>query len=150
MSNDAPAVTELTHRTIVPLAASLTWSTSFLGTDLCPALAHRNVLADEISLFISGTNDTLPFNCYSSEFLRLLGTPTLSGNASNAAIGQVWALAALYAGNCAAVQSETGELIGTAFVARDMIQVVDALKEDGMLRYWGKGHTNRLGKPQLI
>ena len=34
--------------------------------------------------------------------------------------------------------NKTGELIGTAFVARDFMAVVDALKEDGKLRYWGE------------
>ena len=34
--------------------------------------------------------------------------------------------------------NETAEYIGTAFTARDFISVVDALDEDGMLRYWGK------------
>lgn len=27
--------------------------------------------------------------------------------------------------------------MGTAFVVRDMMRIVDALGEDGMLRYWG-------------
>lgn len=31
-----------------------------------------------------------------------------------------------------------GELIGTAFTARDMMRVLDALGEDGLLRYWGE------------
>lgn len=33
---------------------------------------------------------------------------------------------------------ELGTLVGTAFVARDMMQIVDALNDDGMLRYVGK------------
>jgi hypothetical protein len=33
---------------------------------------------------------------------------------------------------------EVGELIGTGFTARDMMQIVDALDEDGMLRFWGE------------
>jgi hypothetical protein len=28
-------------------------------------------------------------------------------------------------------------MLGTAFQARDLMQLVDALQEDGMLRYWG-------------
>jgi hypothetical protein len=42
-----------------------------------------------------------------------------------------------YSGN----GNETGEIIGTAFTARDMMSVAEALKEDdqdGMLRYWGE------------
>lgn len=31
-----------------------------------------------------------------------------------------------------------GDLIGTAYTARDIIQIVDAVEPDGMLRYWGK------------
>lgn len=34
--------------------------------------------------------------------------------------------------------NERGGLIGTAFVARDLMSVVDALGEDGMLRFWGE------------
>lgn len=37
--------------------------------------------------------------------------------------------------------NDTAELVGTAFTARDMISVVDALGEDGMLRYWGELDT---------
>lgn len=35
--------------------------------------------------------------------------------------------------------------MGTAFVARDMMQIVDALKEDGLLRYWGVSYGTVLG-----
>jgi hypothetical protein len=35
------------------------------------------------------------------------------------------------------MRESIGSLLGTAFVARDLIQVVDGLEEDGMLRYWG-------------
>lgn len=51
----------------------------------------------------------------------------------------MWAQGKLKANTCAgAPANKTGELIGTTFVARDFISVVDALKEDGMLRYWGE------------
>ena len=39
---------------------------------------------------------------------------------------------------CEQQEPELGTLVGTAFVARDMMQIVDALSEDGMLRYVGK------------
>lgn len=39
----------------------------------------------------------------------------------------------------------TGELIGTAFVARDMVEIIDALGEDGLLRYWGLSYGSQLG-----
>jgi hypothetical protein len=50
----------------------------------------------------------------------------------------VWARSTIYDQNCAAHQNKTGSLIGTAFVVRDLFQVVDALNEDGLLRYWGE------------
>ena len=39
---------------------------------------------------------------------------------------------------CEQQEPELGTLPGTAFVARDMMQVVDALNEDGKLRYVGR------------
>ncbi|KAM7195852.1 TAP-like domain containing protein [Rhypophila sp. PSN 637] len=38
-----------------------------------------------------------------------------------------------------------GEYVGTTFVARDMTQIVDALGEDGLLRYWGISYGSILG-----
>ncbi|KAH6880366.1 TAP-like protein-domain-containing protein [Thelonectria olida] len=41
---------------------------------------------------------------------------------------------------------KTGRFISTPFVARDMLRVVDALKEDGLLRYWGLSYGATLGQ----
>jgi len=49
----------------------------------------------------------------------------------------VWAEASILAKTCGETQKTNGGLVGMAFTARDMIQIVDALGEDG-LRYWGK------------
>lgn len=69
----------------------------------------------------------------------------VAGKASDVALGLVWAKASLLSARCTAVQNKTGRLIGTAFVARDMMRVVDALGEDGMLRYWGVSYGTVLG-----
>ena len=42
--------------------------------------------------------------------------------------------------------NNTGSLIGTGFVARDMMQIVEALNEDGLLRYWGFSYGTVLGE----
>lgn len=63
-------------------------------------------------------------------------TPPAS-NASNVALGQAWVATTTYALSCAENARDVGELIGTAYTARDMMQIVDALGEDGMLRYYG-------------
>ena len=71
--------------------------------------------------------------------LARLQYPDIAANSSDVALGRIWAQGKLKADVCAgAPGNKTGELIGTAFVARDFISVVDALKEDGMLRYWGE------------
>ncbi|KAK5048096.1 hypothetical protein LTR84_006286 [Exophiala bonariae] len=38
-----------------------------------------------------------------------------------------------------------GELVGTAFVARDIDSIAQALNEDGMIRYWGFSYGTLLG-----
>lgn len=55
---------------------------------------------------------------------------------SDDALGAIWSKATLAAERCTGNQTVNGTLMGTAFVARDLMKVVDALNEDGMLRYW--------------
>lgn len=62
-------------------------------------------------------------------------------NASDVSLGEVWAEVKNKADACTHAQSETGALVGTAFTARDIMNVVDALEEDGKLRLWGKSHS---------
>jgi hypothetical protein len=62
----------------------------------------------------------------------------VSGNSSDVALGRLWARGAINSNLCFQKSNATGSLIGTAFLARDLISVVDALDEDGMLRYWGE------------
>ncbi|KAK5997430.1 Serine protease Hip1-like protein [Cladobotryum mycophilum] len=100
---------------------------------------------DLITFVPRGTNDTLPFSCYADEVSRNIGTSALTGNASDVALGQVWAKATIFAETCHTAQNKTGNFIGTAFVARDMMRIVDALGEDGMLRYWGVSYGSLLG-----
>jgi len=52
--------------------------------------------------------------------------------------GRAWGAGKILSETCFAAQNKTGRFIGTAFVARDLMRVVDALGEDGMLRYWGQ------------
>lgn len=44
---------------------------------------------------------------------------------------------------CAADNEEYGEYIGTAFVARDMLRIVDALGQGSLLNYWGESSPVR-------
>jgi pimeloyl-ACP methyl ester carboxylesterase len=56
-----------------------------------------------------------------------------------------WEIVELFAEQCAKDMADTGSLISTAFVARDMVQIIDALSEDGLLRYWGMSYGTVLG-----
>ncbi|KAH7126338.1 TAP-like protein-domain-containing protein [Dactylonectria estremocensis] len=92
--------------------------------------------------------DTLPFSCYATAEERSLATlvnPFLSGDSSDVPLGRIEAEAENFSQTCYHTQSETGELIGTAFVAKDMIRIVDALDEDGMLQFWGVSYSTLLG-----
>jgi pimeloyl-ACP methyl ester carboxylesterase len=56
-----------------------------------------------------------------------------------------WEIVELFAEQCAKDMADTSSLISTAFVARDMVQIIDALSEDGLLRYWGMSYGTVLG-----
>ncbi|KAI8651071.1 hypothetical protein NCS55_01350100 [Fusarium keratoplasticum] len=95
-----------------------------------------------------GTGDTLTFSCFSNDLERSLFTTGQYKPVAGAfplARGQNWATSEIFAEQCAAAQNETGRFLGTSFVARDMMQIVDALNEDGMLRYWGMSYGTYLG-----
>lgn len=87
-----------------------------------------------------GTNNSLFFSCFNSatEEAAASRLQLVLGNASDTAPGIIWANAEIVAEQCYSNRSRPGELIGTSFTARDMMRIVDALKEDGLLRYWGE------------
>ena len=59
----------------------------------------------------------------------------------------MWAHAKAINNICEEKRGDIGELVGTPFVARDMMKIVDALNEDGKLRYWGKScRLNRIAE----
>jgi hypothetical protein len=57
-------------------------------------------------------------------------------------MGRQWPIQSLFTTKCFEYSDskERGDLIGTAFTIRDMMQIVDALEDDGLLRYWGENN----------
>ncbi|KAI0116151.1 TAP-like protein-domain-containing protein [Hypoxylon sp. NC0597] len=101
---------------------------------------------DLVSWDPRGTRNTLLFECWSgseSAYYDTLGT-TLAGS-SDTATGKLWAESQIQAGKCYDSLKDTGDLVGMAFAARDMMSIVDALGEDGMLRYWGISAGTAMG-----
>ncbi|KAL4913976.1 TAP-like protein-domain-containing protein [Aspergillus aurantiobrunneus] len=101
---------------------------------------------DIIAFDTRGTENTIPFECTQHpidqyEMYRAL----VHSNSSEGAIGMLWARGTIDSEQCAANASRIGSVLTTPFVARDMMQVVDALEEDGLLRYWGISYGTILG-----
>ncbi|GAM88007.1 hypothetical protein ANO11243_060360 [Dothideomycetidae sp. 11243] len=94
-----------------------------------------------------GVGQAMPYSCYQNDTYRIpliYKTPSTS-NSSDAARGRVWGLKKTFSIACAEAISDFGDLVGTAFTARDMMQIVDALNEDGLLHYWGFSYGSILG-----
>ncbi|KAH6658265.1 TAP-like protein-domain-containing protein [Truncatella angustata] len=96
-----------------------------------------------------GTGAALAYSCFESSLERTIATATYPfpvGDAYDTVIGQLWASSKVLANICHERAQNISGLIGTAFVARDLMQVVDAIEEDGLLRFWGFSYGSVLGE----
>jgi pimeloyl-ACP methyl ester carboxylesterase len=61
---------------------------------------------------------------------------------------KAWDDGTWYASSCANTEgnAEIGRFLGTPFVVRDMVRIIDALEEDGLLRFWGRSYSTVLGQ----
>lgn len=104
---------------------------------------------DLVAFDFRGTGELLPFYCVWNVWWNNRGENDIrwSGDDSDTALQGLWEDARAHANNCETNPDtrDVAELIGTAFTARDLISVADALGEDGLLRYWGFGYGTVLG-----
>ncbi|KAH9883328.1 hypothetical protein F4778DRAFT_802507 [Xylariomycetidae sp. FL2044] len=103
---------------------------------------------DLIAFDPRGTGNTLPFSCFDDPAERVLYNAKYllsSGGASDIALSRGFANAEILANICESKGNDLGSLLGTSFVARDLMQVVDSLNEDGLLRFWGFSYGSLLG-----
>jgi len=59
-------------------------------------------------------------------------------DASGTAIGELWAQGKVLADTCNENLKEVGSLVGTAFTARDTMQIIDALDQGPLFNYYSK------------
>ncbi|KAL6240311.1 hypothetical protein RBB50_012778 [Rhinocladiella similis] len=93
-----------------------------------------------------GVNNTLPFSCdIPGVTCKITNPASPLANASDVAIGQRFAASDIRSLRCINRTRDIGRLLGTAFVVRDMVQIIDALNEDRLLRYYGFSWGTLLG-----
>lgn len=105
-------------------------------------------MTSRLTILNSGTGITLPFACLETDMEKIamaLDYALVPRAHDREGLGRFWARGHILTEQCARRQNATGELIGTAFTARDMVSVADALGEDGMIRYWGFSYGTTLG-----
>ncbi|RDA90708.1 hypothetical protein CP533_4947 [Ophiocordyceps camponoti-saundersi (nom. inval.)] len=98
-----------------------------------------------------GTANTLPFTCndpvfWEQTFWQEPIFPVRDDpRGPDSDLGRLWARGSTLADVCARKHNDTGRLISTAFVARDLVRVAEALDDDGLVRYWGFSYGTTLG-----
>ncbi|CAJ0542957.1 Ff.00g003380.m01.CDS01 [Fusarium sp. VM40] len=120
---------------------------AYLGQDFRNIMGGHN---DIISFDPRGVGRTIPFACNTSstsaELARRSQKDLPQADLWEYVKNEGWARMQAVAEACYETQQENGRFLSTAFTARDMIKIVDALKEDGKLRYWGISYGTILGQ----
>ncbi|KAE8420287.1 TAP-like protein-domain-containing protein [Aspergillus pseudocaelatus] len=98
-----------------------------------------------------GTANTLTAYCSTNVTEKLaIGTESRLNDfpkpSDEMGIGRQWAGSGLYARYCSEGElKENGAYLSTAFTARDLMQIVDTVTDDGLLKYWGFSYGTVLG-----
>jgi hypothetical protein len=102
------------------------------------------MLIQAVSTCFRGTGTTIPALCFTNQTARseaLASVPELvSGSGFESSAEAAWQANSKIAAVCAESPAliDAGTLIGTSYTARDMLKIVEALGEDGLLRYYGE------------
>ncbi|CAM1505166.1 Fc.00g108030.m01.CDS01 [Cosmosporella sp. VM-42] len=115
--------------------------------------AYRDVFGGHFNVIgfdTRGTGKTIPFVCDLSQGKqnspRREFTTSPQKDLYSVLQRKAWHDGGILADACGKSQRETGRFLGTTFVARDLLQIVDALNEDGLLRFWGRSYSTDLGQ----
>lgn len=93
-----------------------------------------------------GVANTIPQKCFltKQDKIEFLEAQTWHDQ-NETSLEKMWDRAKIDVEKCYEAHNKTQPFLGTASVARDIMSVVDALGEDGMLRYWGFSYGTTLG-----
>ncbi|KAL4863543.1 hypothetical protein BDV12DRAFT_202017 [Aspergillus spectabilis] len=112
-------------------------------------LAFTNGEYDLVAFDPRGTANTMTASCFNTTAERtlLVNQPMIVVPNTNdeLALGRLWGQTEIVADSCLNFLGEQLSLLSTSFVAQDMLQIVDALEEDRLLRYWGTSYGTALG-----
>ncbi|KAJ0418502.1 TAP-like protein-domain-containing protein [Aspergillus carlsbadensis] len=98
-----------------------------------------------------GTANTFTASCFNTSAERketyYHDTKNIADPEDTALIGKSWGGSKVLANACYNYPGfhQKGSMIGTAFSARDLLQIVNAIEPDGLLRYWGFSYGTVLG-----
>ncbi|KAK3196202.1 hypothetical protein K4F52_000582 [Lecanicillium sp. MT-2017a] len=86
-----------------------------------------------------GVANTIPHYCFDTaqEFTDFIQAQTWY-DANDTSMEDLWDRATEDVQTCLEAHEKIQPFLGTAFVARDLLSVAEALGEDGMLRYWAE------------
>lgn len=94
-----------------------------------------------LTTFHSGTSGSnMPITCFDNKFdlQTYADSQVIPDRDDEATLRKLWLRGALDATTCAEKHKQNGTLVGTAFTARDVMSISEAVNDDGMLRYWGE------------
>ncbi|KAL4966661.1 alpha/beta hydrolase [Aspergillus stella-maris] len=98
-----------------------------------------------------GTANTITASCFNTTIEReqIVGEPSsvIPSTEDGLALGRLWGQTQVVANSCFDFPGfqQRGSVLGTTFVARDIMQLIDFIEDDGLLRYYGLSYGTVLG-----
>ncbi|KAK4501104.1 hypothetical protein PRZ48_006910 [Zasmidium cellare] len=99
-----------------------------------------------------GTGRTIPFSCVPSNATTKRSAPAHDNNTIpqvdswSLLQNKAWQEGSVFSQLCYETQKVTGRFLSTAFVARDLLAISEAINPDGLLRFWGRSYGTMLGQ----